>query len=162
MFERCRERLARNLGHVALRIDHFGSTSVRGLAGKPIIDIQLGVADVLDELAYVPGCVASGFELYSRDDAHRIFHVPPPSLRVAQLHECQTSRKGKHDHLLHRDCLRAHDDERDAYARMKQEAARKWKDDRTGYTYVKSGLILDRRDKAKDLARSTGWDVASS
>ena len=33
------------LGPVALRIDHVGSTSVPGLAAKPVIDIQISVAD---------------------------------------------------------------------------------------------------------------------
>src|SRR5262245_46071116 len=38
-----RERFAAALGSLALRIDHHGSTSVPGLAAKPIIDIQVSV-----------------------------------------------------------------------------------------------------------------------
>jgi GrpB-like predicted nucleotidyltransferase (UPF0157 family) len=32
------------LGLVALRFDHIGSTSVRGFAAKPIVDVQVSVA----------------------------------------------------------------------------------------------------------------------
>jgi len=38
------EQLRRALGEVALRIDHIGSTSIPGLAAKPIMDIQISVA----------------------------------------------------------------------------------------------------------------------
>jgi GrpB-like predicted nucleotidyltransferase (UPF0157 family) len=38
-------RLRRALGDVALRVDHIGSTSVPGLAAKPVIDVQISVSD---------------------------------------------------------------------------------------------------------------------
>ncbi|POH65233.1 GrpB family protein, partial [Cryobacterium zongtaii] len=41
-------RLARLLGVRALRIDHVGSTSVEGLPAKPIIDLDVTVADPAD------------------------------------------------------------------------------------------------------------------
>jgi GrpB-like predicted nucleotidyltransferase (UPF0157 family) len=44
--------LRNGLGEVALRIDHIGSTSVPGLAAKPIIDIQISVADFEPLAAY--------------------------------------------------------------------------------------------------------------
>ena len=44
--------LRAKLGAVALRIDHIGSTSVPGLAAKPIIDIQVSVADFEPLAAY--------------------------------------------------------------------------------------------------------------
>jgi GrpB-like predicted nucleotidyltransferase (UPF0157 family) len=150
------------LGSTALRIDHIGSTSVPGLAAKPIIDIQLSVDTLDEESDYAPGCVDAGFELYSRDEVHRFFHVPPPSPRVAQLHLCQFGGEFEHDHLLFRDYLRANPDERDAYAAMKREAARTWRDDRIGYTYAKGGFILERQERANVWASARSWTVAQS
>ena len=43
-FEAEASRLRDALGSVAMRIDHNGSTSIPGLAAKPIIDIQISVA----------------------------------------------------------------------------------------------------------------------
>ena len=48
------ERLRRALGENALGVEHIGSTSVPGLAAKPIVDVLLTVADVDDETAYLP------------------------------------------------------------------------------------------------------------
>lgn len=43
-FEREARALSAALGSLALRIEHVGSTSVAGLAAKPVIDIQVSVA----------------------------------------------------------------------------------------------------------------------
>lgn len=161
-FIKWRDRLVESLGPTALRIDHIGSTSVPGLAAKPIIDIQMSVSRLDEESEYVPGSVDAGFELYSRDEVHRFFHVPPPSPRVAQLHLCQSGDEFEYDHLLFRDYLRANPSERDAYAAMKREAAQTWKDDRLGYTYAKGGFILERQDRAGVWASGSSWTVARS
>jgi len=54
LFQREAERIRAALGPRALRIEHTGSTSVLGLAAKPVIDILLVVADSADEDTYVP------------------------------------------------------------------------------------------------------------
>ena len=55
------------------RIDHVGSTSVPGLAAKPIVDVQVSVDDIRDEDAYVPAIESIGVQLRSRDAQHRYF-----------------------------------------------------------------------------------------
>jgi GrpB-like predicted nucleotidyltransferase (UPF0157 family) len=62
-FETHAERLADALGRSALRIEHVGSTSVHGLAAKPVIDILVVVADSADESAYLPRLEAAGYVL---------------------------------------------------------------------------------------------------
>ena len=47
-------RIREALGDRALAVEHVGSTSVPGLAAKPIIDIDVTVADPRDESSYVP------------------------------------------------------------------------------------------------------------
>jgi GrpB-like predicted nucleotidyltransferase (UPF0157 family) len=157
-----RERLVESLGGVATRIDHIGSTSVAGLAAKPIVDIQMSVEDLSAPETFTPGCIAAGFELYSRDEAHYFFHLPPPSPRTVQLHVCKAGGSFEEEHLLFRDFLRSHPGQRDAYAELKRSAAQRWGDDRIGYTYAKNGFIMDLSERATEWAQATGWSVEAS
>ena len=50
-----------------LALDHVGSTAVPGLAAKPVIDVDLTVADSSDEASYVPDLQRVGFELTIRE-----------------------------------------------------------------------------------------------
>jgi hypothetical protein len=65
-FEAQRERIIKALGPALLRIEHIGSTSVPGLAAKPIIDILISVADVELEAAYAQHLEAAGYILRVR------------------------------------------------------------------------------------------------
>jgi Uncharacterized conserved protein len=59
--------LSRALGTKALAIEHVGSTSVPGLAAKPIIDIIVLVEDSGDEPAYLPALLTAGYVLRVRE-----------------------------------------------------------------------------------------------
>lgn len=65
-FELERERIHRALGTQALRIEHVGSTSVPGLAAKPIVDLIVTVEDPADE-SIVPAMEAAGYQLRVRE-----------------------------------------------------------------------------------------------
>src|SRR5262245_41839738 len=73
-FQEEARRLRANLGGFALRIDHIGSTSVPGLAAKPVIDINLAVETFDPQEVYQPPLEALGFAWRPDDDpAHRLF-----------------------------------------------------------------------------------------
>jgi len=58
-----RQAIAIHFRTLPSRIDHVGSTSVPGLAAKPIIDIQVSVQDIADEESYVPKLEGLGIQL---------------------------------------------------------------------------------------------------
>ena len=60
LFVREASRVRATLGARVLMLEHVGSTSVPGLAAKPIIDMILAVADSADEPAYVPAMESAG------------------------------------------------------------------------------------------------------
>lgn len=150
-------RMASALGERATRVEHIGSISVRGLCAKPVIDVLVGVPDPDDESAYVPGCEQAGLVLSSRDDEHRFFVDAAPGRLAVQAHVCAVGGAFERDHLLFRDFLCAHDDARDAYGEVKRRAAARWRDDRQGYTYAKSGPILELLARAETWAATISW-----
>ncbi|HZR51734.1 MAG TPA: GrpB family protein [Streptosporangiaceae bacterium] len=117
----CRIRGA--LGWRALQLDHVGSTSVPGLPAKPIIDIDLTVADPGREQDYVPALEAIGFRLVIREPwwyGHRAMRAEEPrgNLHVFGFDSPETVR-----HRIFRDWLRGNPDERERYAAVKHQAA---------------------------------------
>jgi GrpB-like predicted nucleotidyltransferase (UPF0157 family) len=127
LFEREAERIGAALGPKALRIEHVGSTSVPGLAAKPIVDVVLVVVDTRDEDAYVPRLEAAGYVLRIREPdwfEHRLFKGPDTNVNVHTFSEgCEEIDRM----LAFRDWLRAHDDDRDLYLAAKRElASREW------------------------------------
>lgn len=128
LYEREAQRLRGALGPRALRIEHVGSTSVPGLAAKPVIDIVLVVADSRDEDGYVPSLEAAGYVLQIRETEwfeHRLFKGPDTNVN---LHTFSDGCEEVDRMVAFRDWLRTHDDDRDLYLAAKRElAARKWK-----------------------------------
>jgi GrpB-like predicted nucleotidyltransferase (UPF0157 family) len=98
-----REKIMSSLGDRAIRIDHIGSTSVPGLAAKPIIDIDLSVHNVDREAKYLPDLRDAGYQLRVREPGHRM--VRTSDLGV-QVHVCSTDSEWERRHLLFRDWLR--------------------------------------------------------
>ena len=141
-FHRWRQVLSSELGDVALRVEHVGSTSVPGLVAKPIIDVQVSVVDVDNEAAYVPPIEAVGLQLRSRDNLHRYFRPFVGEPRHVHVHVCSAGSAWEREHLVFRDYLRVHSDARDAYSRAKRVAAARWADDGFAYTDAKSEVIL--------------------
>jgi len=155
IFQRWRESLTRVLGEVAERVEHVGSTAVRGLDAKPIVDIQVSVRDPQREELYVPALEGLGLRLRSRDAEHRFLRPAAGHPRDVHVHVCAAGSAWEREHLLFRDYLRAHPQARDDYAALKRAAARTWRDDRIGYTEAKTALILDVLDAAE------GWQAGA-
>jgi GrpB-like predicted nucleotidyltransferase (UPF0157 family) len=159
-YERWRGALVEAVGSPPiLRVEHVGSTSVPGLPAKPVVDVQVSVAEPAEESTYVPPIERLGLQLHSRDDDHRFFRPVPGRPRDVHVHVTQRGSRWEREHLLFRDFLRADADARTDYAATKRRAAVVWRDDRFAYTEAKSGVILAILDGAERWAAATGWGV---
>jgi GrpB-like predicted nucleotidyltransferase (UPF0157 family) len=157
MFAEIRTRLAAALGSTALRIEHVGSTSIPGIAAKPVIDVEISVADIEDEAAFVPQIEALGWVLRSREQGHRYFRDPAGTPRRVQVHVCQVGSKWEREHLLFRDYLRTHPERARAYEDLKRAASKRYETNRLAYTEAKGPFIEETLSLAEAWAAETGW-----
>jgi GrpB-like predicted nucleotidyltransferase (UPF0157 family) len=141
VFRRETDRIVILLGCQALQIEHIGSTSVQGLAAKPIIDILLVVADSSDEPVYVPILERSGYSLRIREPnwyEHRMFKGPAADIN---LHVFSSGCPEINRILNFRDWLRSNAADRELYERTKRDLAEKEWSDVEGYADAKTTVI---------------------
>lgn len=127
-----------SLGPAALSVEHIGSTSVPGLAAKPVIDILLVVADVNDEQSYLVPMESIALRLRVREHDHRL-------LRTAELdfhvHVLPPETADQIDYLDLRDWLRVSAADRALYESTKRTLAANTWSDMNHYADAKSAVI---------------------
>ena len=133
-----RRRILAAVGDAALAVEHIGSTSVPGLAAKPIVDVVLVVADITAEEDHVERLVAAGYELRVREPGHRLVRTPA---RDVHAHVYEEGDPAVEAYLLLRDRLRAVPAERELYERTKRELmTRRW-ESMDAYAEAKTAVI---------------------
>jgi GrpB-like predicted nucleotidyltransferase (UPF0157 family) len=140
-FDALRGQLEEALGDLVLGIEHVGSTSVPGLAAKPIIDIDLLVEDTGDESRYLPPLERVGYRLVLREPwwhGHRMLVGPAEDIH---LHVWPEGAPEPIRHRLFRDWLRSHPADRELYAAAKRRLASDTVDRAGDYNLSKNAVI---------------------
>lgn len=140
-FAMLRDRLTPAVGDVALAIEHVGSTSVPGLAAKPVIDI-----DVVVRAAHLPAAieriVALGYEhLGEMGVPQREAFRAPSDLPRHNLYATVDGCLSLRNHTCVRDHLRANPDAARAYGELKKKLAVTCEGDIDRYVAGKSEFI---------------------
>ncbi len=136
-----RRRLAKLLPE--LRIHHIGSTSVPGLAAKPVIDMIALVDDLDGQIAKLR---RAGYHLPAEFNAHlahrRFLCYPSLSHRTHHLHLVD-EHAGVDQCLSFRDRLQEDPALAAEYVALKRALAGRFRTDRMAYTEAKSSFIKD-------------------
>jgi GrpB-like predicted nucleotidyltransferase (UPF0157 family) len=142
-YRREETRIRAALGDRALAVEHVGSTAVPGLAAKDRVDIDLIVADPADEDAYVPALTVAGYTLRTREPhwyEHRCLWTDDHDV---SLHVFGPDCDEHLRHLIFRDWLRDHPDDRDRYAARKYQTAAEHPLSMAHYIHGKADVIVD-------------------
>jgi len=124
-FELERQLITGALGTRARLVEHIGSTSVVGLAAKPIIDICVAVDDSSDEPSYVPDLEGVGYELRVREPDWHEHRMLRTMARDVHVHVFTIGSSEIDRHLAFRNRLRANDADRELYASTKRSLAQR-------------------------------------
>lgn len=147
------------LGDVALRIDHIGSTSIAGLAAKPVIDIQISVGSFEPLAAYQGPIESLGYVFRATNpDLTKRYFREKPGTRRTHIHVRRAGSWAEQFALLFRDYMRIHPEDAQRYAELKYRLAQTYRDDRTGYTEAKAPFIWEIIAKADRWGQATGWE----
>ena len=139
-------RIRAALPAVAIDVQHIGSTSVPGLAAKPIVDIVVTVDDITAEEDYLDALLAAGYELRVREPGHRLVRTPA---RDVHVHIYERGDPAVDDYLLLRDHLRSDPADRARYESTKRALlSRRW-DDMNDYADAKTDVILAIKARAR-------------
>lgn len=123
---------------VDVDVEHIGSTSVPGLAAKPIVDVVVAVPDITAEEDYLPALLSAGYVLRVREPGHRLVRTPD---RDVHVHVYERGAPEIDAYLLLRDHLRSDASDRRLYEDTKRALlARDW-DDMNAYADAKTDVI---------------------
>lgn len=143
-YEAARDEIVAALGAQIEAIEHVGSTAVPGLAAKPVIDIQAGVADWDEAKATVEPLVALGWVYrgeYGIPRRHDFVRSDGDGLRTHHLHMLELTSGEWQAQLLFRDYLRSHPEVAADYAALKRVLAARHGEDRDSYTDAKTSFV---------------------
>ena len=150
--EAARLRLA--FGPSLVTLEHIGSTSIFGLAAKPIVDIQAVVRSLPDMEAITPRVIGLGWTqgVFAPDALRRLYFKKynAEGVRTHQLHVYEASHPAAAAHLLFRDYLRIRQEEAQRYEALKRELALHFRTDRLAYNDAKTDYIVGVVAKARE------------
>jgi GrpB-like predicted nucleotidyltransferase (UPF0157 family) len=151
------------IGDIAVAIEHVGSTSVPGLAAKPIIDIDVVVASAADVAIAVERLAVIGYEHQGNlgVEGREAFKSPPGPPR-RNLYVCVQGGTALRDHLMLRDYLRNNSDSAAEYGRLKKQLAARFPTDIDKYIDGKTDFILKVLGLQQAVRTSVSYTPASS
>lgn len=135
------DRLIAALAPMPVVLEHTGSTSIPGLAAKPILDILAGFVEGAPIDAYIERLVGCGYVHRGEQGipGREFFRRGEP--RAYHIHLARIGSHFWRQHLAFRDYLRTHPAIRDEYARLKYDLAARFPRDRGAYIDAKGPFV---------------------
>ena len=170
LFEEERTRILDVIGDRVTAIEHVGSTSIPGIAAKPVIDMAIGVSDIgkasrrsgrlpiSDTVALVRAASRIASSSKGRGTAKTFLALTVSAGRTRST--CMTQRHEEWArHLAFRDYLRTHNDLRDEYEALKRRLAVEYAGDIEAYADAKSEFVEHILKLAGAPERTWVWEL---
>lgn len=140
-----RDELSAVFSPLAVAIEHIGSTSVPGLAAKPVIDVLLGARSLAEVESRIEPLAALGYAYVRKYEEalpmRRYFVKSPAASFRIHLHAVERGARIWQQHLAFRDALRSDPALRERYRSLKLQLAQTFADDKAAYSAAKDPFI---------------------
>ena len=143
IFLHLKDRIWPAVSDVAIAVEHVGSTSVPGMAAKPVVDVDIVIASRSDLPAILVRLERLGYQ--HRGDLgieDREAFITPENQPAHHLYVCVENGLALRNHLAVRDYLRTHLSDAAAYSALKKALAKRFGNDRERYGAAKTDFIL--------------------
>ena len=145
------QKLKDILGDVALGIEHVGSTAIKNIVAKPIIDIVIGVKDFNDILNMNKELESNGFIFRGQDHPDQYLYICGKGDFITHhIHVVIFDSTTWHNYINFRDYLNTHIDEALTYSSLKEKLAKEYENDRKTYTALKGEFVNSILNKARE------------
>lgn len=151
-FEREKINIYNCIKEYIIDIQHVGSTSINGMAAKPIIDIMVTIKELKEGFQLINDLESIRYHFKgSLGKSNRFFFWKEnDGINTHNLHIVEQGDENYKNLILFRDFMNKHSNYRDRYYNLKIELASQYKDDRKTYTEKKAEFILGIIQLAKD------------
>ena len=129
------------IGKIILRIHHIGSTAVKYLSAKPIIDIAIEIRDINDGLLCVSGLERLGYSYKGTNILPERHYFNKGEPRTHQIHMFQIGNEYLKKQLMFRDYLIENKQARQQYQQLKETLSKKHNTNKLAYTDAKTEFI---------------------
>lgn len=147
------------LGSAAVDIQHVGSTSIKTISAKPIIDIAVAVIRFEDALQRLPDLELRGYFRRNLRNVGEVFLSCGDNVcdtRTHHIHIVLHDSRQWRDYIFFRDYMNSHPDAAADYERLKRVLMGKYKNDRLSYTDGKAEFI----ENILELRKGRDYDKA--
>ena len=138
------------------KIDHVGSTSIKNIKSKPIIDILIQTDDLDDFKKFTETNIEGDIYTVKKEPTlggDYLIRKEEDGKVKAFIHVYKTGDMNGITSIMFRDYLNSHEDERKNYEKLKLKLYKKYKDDRKQYTIGKDKYIKEVINKAMNELR---------
>ena len=138
--------------HQIVRLSHIGSTSVKTIWAKPIVDILLEIPKETDMTVTRDLLLQNGYLLMSESQGRMSFNKGyTPSGFAERVFHLHLRYEGDHDELYFRDYLQEHPAVAKDYEKLKLSLWEQYEHNRDAYTEAKTDFIKNYTEEAKKL-----------
>ncbi|MCM3586695.1 GrpB family protein [Mesobacillus maritimus] len=147
-FQQEAQRMREIFGEEIVRIEHFGSTAVKGMKAKPVIDMMCLVKNIIKVDAMNDKLISLGYDVAGEwgIEGRRLFRKGGEN-RTHHIHFYQEGHPEIDRHLIFRDYLRAHPQKVDEYSAFKEGLAQQYKETKE-YSPAKKKFVSEMELKA--------------